>query len=49
MNRLGRVAPLTLLVAVAGCGGSSQSDLERAVQRELQRQIDAGDASGRRP
>ena len=47
MNRLGRVALLCLLVAASGCGGSSEDDVERAVHAELQRAIDADDASGR--
>jgi hypothetical protein len=41
MNAVGRTLTLTVLVAVVGCGGSSENETERALHEELQGQIDA--------
>jgi hypothetical protein len=41
MNAVGRTLALTVLVAVVGCGGSSENETERALHEQLQGQIDA--------
>jgi hypothetical protein len=41
MNAVGRTLTLTVLVAVVGCGGSSENETERALRDELQSEIEA--------